>query len=132
MSTGYATAFSPLAPFDLTTGQGTATTVPYRLSARTGPKFARPDEQLQAMLSMHSPAVPSSPPAEQPMMLLVTPGLLMTKTEYAVRFGDIALDAYRQRMSPEAFATFVRFAGLVPGSASLDMVRMADPQEATI
>ncbi len=61
---------------------------------------------------------------------LVAPGLLMSVVESEARFGDLPLDEYRARMSPEAFATFVRFAGLVSsGGPRLDMVRFTEVPE---
>ncbi len=54
----------------------------------------------------------------------VAPNYFVKKSEYQRRFGEIDLEYYRQRMSPELFTAFVRHMGVVPGSPGLDVVEL--------
>lgn len=54
----------------------------------------------------------------------VAPEYYVKKSEYQRRFGEIDLEYYRQRMSPELFTAFVRHMGVVPGSPGLDVVEL--------
>ena len=54
----------------------------------------------------------------------VAPDYYVKKSEYQRRFGEIDLEYYRQRMSPELFTAFVRHMGVVPGSPGLDVVEL--------
>ena len=58
-------------------------------------------------------------------IVAVAPGIAMSAVEYRERFGDIDLEQFRSRMSPEAFKVFVRYMGLIPGDPNLDVTQIA-------
>lgn len=125
MSTGYpmlnVDAAAPL--LTLTAGQPPTSpkAKPFVLAPRTGSDLPRRDQQLREMVLLTIKPAPVEARASDQM--LAAPGVLMTRDEFAARFGGFPLDEYRARMTPEAFRVFVRFAGLVPAGPSLDLVQ---------
>lgn len=97
---------------------------------RTGPDVAHRDHQLREMLGVgvYTPAAVKDPSPEV-RLRLVAPGLLLTEDEYQVRFGSLPIEQYRDKMSPKAFAAYIRFVGIVKGGPKLDMVRLSDVVE---
>jgi hypothetical protein len=100
------------------------------ISLRTGSELAPHDAQIREMLVLSPPAAPKRHlSAAESQMQFLAPGVLMSSAEIESRFGGVPLDDFRRRMSPEAFAAFVRFAGLVPGRDELNMVRISNLPE---
>ena len=62
-------------------------------------------------------------------LVTVAPGIAVSAVEYQDRFGDVDLELYRSRMSPEAFKVFVRYMGLIPGDPNLDVTQIASMPE---
>lgn len=57
------------------------------------------------------PAV--GPMGDQSDLVLVAPGITMSRGDYQARFGALPIDAFREQMTPEVFAVFVEFTGIV-------------------
>jgi hypothetical protein len=55
----------------------------------------------------------------------VAPGFVAPAEEYEQRFTGVDLEGLRARMSPEVFTAYIRFLGVIPGKADLDIVEIA-------
>ena len=60
-----------------------------------------------------------------PDRIFLARGLVLDHDEYEDRFRGIDLDRYRSRMDATAFATFVRFRGIVKGGHDSDLIKTA-------
>ena len=58
--------------------------------------------------------------------ITVAPGIVVTPSEYAERYGSLDLDRLRNSMTPEVFKAFVRHIGAVTGREDLDVDLMSD------
>ena len=67
-------------------------------------------------------------PTEEPVQEwhALSEGVLLPEREYLARFGDLPLNEFKRAMRPEVFDAYVRFVGLIEGSAELDLVEAAD------
>jgi len=98
--------------------------------ARAGLATAGRDEQIREMIGFNVSTRPdeSTRPVSTDVRV-IAPGVVMTSGEFERRFGEVALGGYRDTMDPAVFAHFVRFAGLISGRSSLDMVQVTDQSE---
>ncbi|MDP3064920.1 MAG: hypothetical protein Q8O40_17210 [Chloroflexota bacterium] len=54
-------------------------------------------------------------------LIPVAPGVLLSRREYEKRYGGFDLEQFRRTMTPELFKVFVRYMGLIPGDAQVDV-----------
>ena len=60
---------------------------------------------------------------------LIVPGILLSESEYKMRFGGLDLDYYKKKMPSEIFKVFVRHTGSIRGIDKLDIDELVADQE---
>lgn len=83
-------------------------------------QWLRKGRQKERPSREEEPALPAT------REITVAPGIVVTPSEYAERYGSLDLNRLRDSMTPEVFKAFVRHIGAVTGREDLDVDLMSD------